>query len=60
MQVRKNVKRLILLVIRVSADDAHLASLIKSIEKKALRIQLVVIDAVPKPSASKRPHDSTT
>ena len=56
----ENIKRLILLVIRVSADDAHLASLIKSIEKKALPIQLVVIDAVPKPSASKRPHDSTT
>jgi hypothetical protein len=56
----ENVKRLILLVIRVSADDTHLTSLIKSIDKKALRIQLVVIDAVPKPSASKRPHNNTT
>jgi hypothetical protein len=55
----ESIKRLILLVIRVSTDDSHLTDLIESIEKKALPIQLVVIDAVPKPSASKRPYRST-
>jgi hypothetical protein len=52
----EGIERLILLVIRVSTDDSHLTSLIESIKKKALPIQLVVIDAVPKPSASKRPY----
>jgi hypothetical protein len=52
----ENIKRLVLLVIRVSTDDSHLKSLMESIEKEALPIQLVVIDAVPKPSASKRSH----
>jgi hypothetical protein len=56
----ENIERLVLLVIRVSADDAHLAGLIGSIREKALRIQLVVIDAVPKPPASKRPHTDAT
>lgn len=55
----EGIKRLILLVIRVSTDDSHLTSLIESIKKKALPIQFVVIDAVPKPPASKRPYRST-
>lgn len=52
----ESVKRLILMVIRVSTDDSHLNGLLESVKKKALPIQLVIIDAVPKPSASKRPH----
>ncbi len=55
----ESVKRLILLVIRVSTNDSRLTSLIESIKKKALPIQLVVVDAVPKPSASKRPYRDT-
>lgn len=55
----ESIKRLILLVIRVSTDDSHLTGLIDSIKKKTLPIQLVVIDAVPKPSASKRPYRDT-
>lgn len=51
----ENIKRLVLLVIRVSTDDAHINALIKLIKERALRIQLFVIDAVPKPPASKRP-----
>lgn len=56
----ENIKRLILLVIRVSTDDSHLTDLIEAIKKKSLPIQLVVIDAVPKPSASKRHHRDST
>jgi hypothetical protein len=52
----ERIKRLILLVLRVSADDAHLDSLNKAIKKKTLPIEVVVIDAVSKPSASKRAH----
>jgi hypothetical protein len=58
--IAETVKRLILLVVRVSTNDSHLTSLIESIKKKSLPIQLVVIDAVPKPSASKRSYRDTT
>lgn len=56
----ENITRLILMVIRVTADDSHLNGLMESIKKNHLPIQLVVIDAVPRPSASKRPHRTTT
>jgi hypothetical protein len=56
----EGIKRLILLVMRVSTDDSHLTGLIESIRKKALPVQLVVIDAVPRPSASKIPYRGTT
>ncbi len=52
----EGVRRLVLLVIRVSTDDVHVTELIKLIREKALPIQLVLIDAVRKPSASKRSH----
>jgi len=52
----EGIDRLILLVMRVSEDDSHLASLIKAIKRERLPIQLSVIDAVPKPSASKRSY----
>lgn len=55
----ESIKRLILLVIRVSIDDSHLGGLLESIREKALPIQLVVIDAVPQPSASKRHYRGT-
>lgn len=55
----ESIKRLILLVIRVSTDDRHLTGLAEVITKRPLPIQLVVIDAVPKPSASKRPYRDT-
>jgi len=50
----EQIKRLILLIIRVSTDDSHIDSLMQSIALKSLPIQVVVIDAVAKPSASKR------
>ena len=50
----EGIKKLILVIIQVSADDAHLDALKRSITLKSLPIQVVVIDAVPKPSASKR------
>lgn len=48
------IKHLVLLVIRVTNDDAHLRALEQSVKANALPIQVVVIDAMPKPSASKR------
>ena len=56
----ETVKRLILLVARVSTDDSHIDRLINSIKKRSLPIQVEVIDAVPKPSASKRPYVGTS
>jgi hypothetical protein len=50
----EGIKRLILLIIRVSTDDSHIKALIASIELKSLPIDVIVIDAVRKPSASKR------
>jgi hypothetical protein len=50
----EGITRLILLVMRVSSDDSHLNGLMESIKRRALPIQLIVIDAVRKPSASKR------
>jgi len=49
---------MILLVIRVSTDDAHVQALEQSITLKSLPIQVAVIDAVRKPSASKRKSSS--
>ena len=50
----EDIKRLILVVLRVSEDDKHLDALEAAIKQKALPIEMVVIDAVRKPSASKR------
>lgn len=50
----ERIAALILLVIRVSDDDSHLEALKQSIVLKSLPIRLVIIDAVSKPSASKR------
>jgi hypothetical protein len=55
----EHIKRLMLIVIRVTRDDSNLTALVESIKKKSLPIQLVIIDAVPKPSASKRPYRDT-
>jgi hypothetical protein len=52
----ENVQRLILLVMRVTADDSYIDRLMNSIKEKNLPIQVEVIDAVAKPSASKRPY----
>jgi hypothetical protein len=52
----EQIRRLILLIIRVSTDDSHLKALTEAIKKKELPIQLVVMDAVPRPPASKRVH----
>lgn len=52
----ESVKRLILLVIRVSTDNSHINRLLNAIKQHSLPIQLVVIDAVPKLSASKRSY----
>jgi hypothetical protein len=49
----EGVKNLILLIIRVSEDDRHINALMQSIALKSLPIQVTVIDAVRKPSASK-------
>ncbi len=56
----EDVKRLILLVVRVSSDDSNIDRLINSIKKKSLPIQIEVIDAVPKPPASKRRYIGTS
>ena len=50
----EEIKRLILLVIRVSSDDKHIKALKAAIKQQALNIDLIVVDAVRKPSASKR------
>ncbi len=50
----EDIKRLVLVVLRVSDDDKHLNALEAAIKQKALPIEMVVIDAVRKPSASKR------
>ncbi len=47
-------KRLILLILRVTDDDSHVKALVTEIKKRALHIRVVEIDAVRKPSASKR------
>jgi hypothetical protein len=49
----ESIKNLVLLIIRVTDDDKHLAALMAAIELKSLPIQVTVIDAVRKPSASK-------
>ncbi|MGP8252606.1 MAG: hypothetical protein ACLQHF_11265 [Terracidiphilus sp.] len=50
----EGIKSLILLVIRVSDDDKHIKALKEAIARKSLAIQVIGIDAVRKPSASKR------
>jgi len=50
----ENIERMILLVLRVSADDSSTNRLINSLKGKSLPIQVEMIDAIPKPSASKR------
>jgi hypothetical protein len=47
-------KHLLLLILRVTDDDRHLKALATEVKKRALHIKVVVIDAVRKPSASKR------
>jgi hypothetical protein len=49
----EGIKNLILLIIRVTEDDKHISSLLAAIARKSLPIQVTVIDAVRKPSASK-------
>lgn len=56
----ENVERLILLIVRVTADDSRIDRLIGSIRERSLPIQVEVIDAVAKPSASKRPYAGTS
>ncbi len=46
--------RLVLLILRVTEDERHIQALAAEIKREALRIDVVVIDAVRKPSASKR------
>ena len=50
----EGIKNLILLIIRVTDDDKHLKALKDAIARKSLPIQVIEIDAVRKPSASKR------
>jgi hypothetical protein len=50
----EEIKRLVLVIIRVSEDDKHLVTLGNAIKQKALPIEVITIDAVRKPSASKR------
>jgi len=50
----EGIKRLVLVIIRVSEDDKHLVTLGNAIKQKALPIEVITIDAVRKPSASKR------
>lgn len=50
----ENIKRLVLVVVRVSDEDKNLKSLEAAIKQKALPIEPIVIDAVRRPSASKR------
>ena len=47
-------KQLVLLILRVTEDDRHIKALATEIRKHALHINVVVIDVVRKPSASKR------
>lgn len=49
----KEMKRLVLLIVRVTDDDRHIKALAAEIKKNELLIDVVVIDAVRKPSASK-------
>jgi hypothetical protein len=41
-------------IIKAGADDSHIDALMQSITLKSLPIQIIVIDATTKPSASKR------
>lgn len=50
----EGIKSLILLIIRVTEDDKHLKALGEAVARKSLPIHIVEIDAVRKPSASKR------
>jgi hypothetical protein len=50
----EGIKWLVLLVLRVSNEDTHIEALKQSIALKSLPIKVVIIDAVRKPSASKR------
>ena len=50
----ESFRRMILLIIRVSPDEKHIKALESMIKLKTLPIQIEVIDAVRKPSASKR------
>jgi hypothetical protein len=50
----EKINRMVLVIIRVSEDDKHLAALCKAVKQKSLPIDVILIDAVRKPSASKR------
>jgi hypothetical protein len=50
----EGIKNLILLVIRVTDDDKHIKALNDAIAQRSLPIQVIELDAVRKPSASKR------
>jgi hypothetical protein len=49
----EGIKNLILLIIRVTDDDRRINALMQAIALKSLPIEVTVIDAVRKPSASK-------
>jgi hypothetical protein len=49
----EGIKNLILLIIRVTDDDKYIDALKQAITLKSLPIQVTIIDAVRKPSASK-------
>jgi len=54
----ENITRMILLVVRISEDDSHLNKLTEAVKRYALPIQIVVINAVRRPPASKRSSQS--
>jgi hypothetical protein len=54
----EGIKQLVLLIIRISDDVSHIEKLLTAINEKELPIQVRIIDAMPRPSASKR-HTSS-
>jgi hypothetical protein len=50
----ENIKRLVLLIIRVDTDDENIKKLQAAMKKKSLPIEVHILDAVRKISASKR------
>lgn len=54
----EGIKKMILIVIRVTPNDANIDRLKQAIALRSLPIQVIVIDAVPKPSASRRKIDN--
>jgi len=49
----EGINNLILLIIRITDDDKHIDALMQAIALKSLPIQVTLIDALKKPSASK-------